>query len=134
MDLVPFQDPIAEFPEGTEYNRDWLGSWASVQRRKADGRVDTGFRVIAVADRQGALEPSRSLGWQLARLGSLAALFFVLVSLGLLYFVFQSLRKGGEKATRILGATVDDITDGNGLPDMPTIVSSAGKNPPPERS
>ena len=118
--LDPFVDPVAREPQGRQYRRDWLASWASVRRRGPTGRIPTGFQVIAVADKQGALQPSRSLGRQLARLGSLAGLFYGIVTIGLLYFVFRSLRRSREKIARVLGMSVDHSV--TGIQEMATVM------------
>lgn len=122
--LAPFRDPLSDEPDGTAYDRQWLASWAEVQRRGPEQRINTGFKVIAVADQQGALEPSRSLGRQLARMGSLAIVFFLLVSSGLLYFVFRSLRRSRDRVARMLGITDSTTTGGSGIQDAPTMLAA----------
>ncbi len=120
--LESFRDPIADEPQGSEFDRNWLASWAAVTRRGPKGRVKTGFKVIAVADEAGALAPSRTLGRYLAIMGSLAVAFFVLVSVGLLFFVFRSLRKSRERVARALGMAVDNTLTGQSPLDRETMV------------
>ena len=110
--LHRFRDPMAEEPQGVVYDRELLASWADVTRRGPNGRMETGFKVIAVADETGALAPSRSLGQQLLNMGSLAVGIFILVSMGLLLFVFQSLRRSREKAVRMGGITNENSLTG----------------------
>jgi len=121
--IDPFRDPMADEALGSSYDRSWLASWAKVRQHGNNGRQATGLRVIAVADQQGALEPSRSLGRQLARLGTLAILFFALVTVGLLFFVFRSLRRSRNRIARKLG--IADTTSTNpsvGIQDAETMM------------
>ncbi len=128
--LGRFQDPLASDLEGVEFDKEWLAAWARVKSRvgtekDSDDRVDTGFRVIAVADHGRALQPSRQLGQQMARIGSLAVLFFLLVSAGLLYIVFRSLKKSRDKVARMLGMTADGtLTGAVDIQDKETLISS----------
>lgn len=119
--LEAFRDPVAEEPQGSEFDRNWLASWAAVTRRGPTGRMATGFKVIAVADEAGALAPSRLLGRQLAFMGSLAVTFFLLVSIGLLFFVFRSLRKSRERVARALGMAVDHTLTGQSSLERETL-------------
>jgi serine/threonine protein kinase len=127
--LSPFEDPMARDPLGSKYNRDCLASWAAVRRRSPAGRQETGFKVIAVADQQNALQPSRRLGQQLARMGSMAILFFLIVSGGLLYFVFQSLRRSREKVARVLDMAAAQTVRGQGIEEMATLMAGANDTP-----
>lgn len=119
--LESFRDPIADEPQGSAFDRNWLASWAAVTRRGPAGRLATGFKVIAVADEAGALAPSRTLGRQLAFMGSLAVTFFLLVSIGLLFFVFRSLRKSRERVARALGMAVDHSLTGQSSLERETL-------------
>ncbi len=108
--LNPFHDPLGDDPSGRAFDRTWIAAWADVQRRVGDTgdsryRAVTGLKVIAVADREQVLEPSRLLGLKLARMGSLALLFFLLVSGGLLIAVFRSLRQARERVNRLSGSS-----------------------------
>ena len=95
--LNPFRDPMADDPLGSAWDREQIAAWADVQRSSGDptdpARMTmTGLKVIAVADRTAAMLPAHNLGQRLAWLGTLALLFFVLVSGGLLFFVIRSFR------------------------------------------
>ena len=125
FELAPFKDPMSTEPLGFRYDRDWLASWAEVKRRGPDDRIDTGFRVIAVADQKDALQPSRSLGRQLAKAGSLAFLFFILVSVGLLFFVFQSLRKSRDRVSKVPGMSYDTTASGPGIHEIATELAKS---------
>ena len=115
--LVPFLDPMSNDPVGTDYDRDWLASWADVQIRNgaandSASRLQTGLKVIAVADRNEAMQPSRQLGSTLAKIAAFAITFFLLVTAGLLYFVFRSVSKSREKVNRMLGITTGNTATG----------------------
>ena len=125
--LAKFRDPMSTESLGAAYDKPWLASWANVQQRSKEGRVDTGLKVIAVADQQSALQPSRRLGRLLAGLGTLAIVFFLLVTIGLLYFVFRSLRKSRERVARVLGLSENTSTgiasaNGGEIHDLATIL------------
>ena len=125
--LAKFRDPMSTESLGAAYDKPWLASWANVQQRSKEGRVDTGLKVIAVADQQSALQPSRRLGRLLAGLGTLAIVFFLLVTIGLLYFVFRSLRKSRERVARVLGLSENKSTgiasaNGGEIHDLATIL------------
>ncbi len=131
--LNPFCDPLGEDPAGQPYNGSWIASWTNVERRLGDQtgsvrRTSTGLKVIAVANREEAMDPSRTLGKQLARMGSLALLFFLLVSGGLLYAVFRSLRQSRERITRWSGSA----TEGNNtsIRDAATLLADDSPSPP----
>jgi hypothetical protein len=131
--LDPFLDPLGEDELGQRFRRRWIAAWADVERRVGNStapgeRQDTGLKVIAVADREKAMEPARRLGLKLAQMGSLALLFFLLVSGGLLVLVFRSLRRSRERGDRL--AVPSTETGGTRLADAATVPGHAAeKNP-----
>ncbi len=134
-DLDNFQDPIGDDPDGTAYDRDWIASWADVfhkanltgQTAPNELRSVTGLKVIAVTDRLKAMLPSRTLGQQLAQMGSLALLVFLFVTGGLLYLVFRSLRLGRERVARISGSSTEST--GSSVHDAATIMARQSQSP-----
>jgi hypothetical protein len=133
-DLEHFHDPIGDDPEGRQYNKAWIASWADVfsksaERGQNDRRVVTGLKVIAVADRETAMQPSRTLGQQLARMGTLALLVFLAVSGGLLSWVFRSLRQGRERATRMTPSASDSTAPS--VHEAQTVIARHPETPPP---
>ncbi|MGI9515860.1 MAG: serine/threonine protein kinase [Pirellulaceae bacterium] len=133
-DLVPFHDPISDDPAGMDYQRDWIASWVEVRRRSgpdngSDDRINTGFKVIAVADRDQTLEPSRNLGQRLVRMGSLALAFFLLVSSGLLFIVFRSLRRSRERMARVSAIGEQTAAQAPAIHDMSTMMARESETP-----
>jgi hypothetical protein len=125
-ELNPFHDPLSDDEAGKLFDRNWIAAWADVQRRvggqpDSAQRAMTGLKVIAVTDREEAMQPSRGLGQQLARMGSLALLFFLLVSGGLLFAVFRSLRQSRERVTRLTGPSME--MTGSSIQDASTILA-----------
>ncbi len=132
-DLVPFHDPIGDDPAGVDYRRDWIASWADVRRRTgpvngSDERINTGFKAIAVVDRDQTLEPSRTLGTRLARMGTLALTFFLLVSSGLLFIVFRSLRRSRERVARF-SSMGENTAVNQGIHGMSTMMAMQSETP-----
>ena len=133
-DLFLFHDPMMDAAAGASYRRKWIASWVDVRRRSgpangSEDRINTGFKVIAVADHDKALEPSLELGQRLVRMGSLALGFFLLVSSGLVLIVFRSLRRSRERMARFSSVGDPTAFNSQAIHDMSTMMAVESETP-----
>ena len=116
-----FRDPIAEDPLGEDFDRQWIAAVEPVKRSLVTGRptdktastkasadsgpasksdvvtVNTGLYVLAAEDYEKVIHPVHQLSRQLAILEVMAALFFILITIGMWLSVLKMLRQSRQQ-------------------------------------
>lgn len=107
--LERFIDPIGLKELGSAYDKEQIAAAAEISftdLNTEDGSGEfvernTGLFVIAVEDYQTIIGPAKTLGKQLAWLGSIASFLLLVVALGLWFLVLKSTRDSRQRLARV---------------------------------
>ncbi|HMO14578.1 MAG TPA: protein kinase [Pirellulaceae bacterium] len=118
-----FADPLGYDPRHRGDQQKWVAGIVPVTYKPngTNQSGETGLFVVAVQDANTVMEPVRSLGQRLARVGTFALLTFVIVTASLTYIVFRSYRQSRRSLSRFYSPQ----TEASSLHELRTILAPA---------
>ena len=123
-----FRDPVANDPLGRDFDRDWIAAVEPVKRtpsgdlpsagpspashassdpESVTDPINTGLYVLAAEDYENVVRPVHELSWRLAILGGMAAVFFILITVGMWLSVLKMLRQSRQRLSVSLLRSTD---------------------------
>lgn len=124
------EDPLGYNPSNKPGKQQWLAAYVPVIRspeKNPDSTVpqNTGLFVVTVEDADSVLKPSRDLGQRMVQLGLFALIAFLLVTGGLTYLVFRSLRQANRTVSKFYSQGSESSST-----NAVTLVSSESSSTP----